>query len=437
MRTTTRSRRLGALTTAAGVLVGLAVTFAPPAAASTALGVANVHDYTDSTGVHHVYGQVINTTSAPVSALVDIILYDATQSIVGSQTADSFVSVLAPGEAAPFEAQLDPAATPYATYEAKAEAAPPTGPLNHAFTTTRTNEYVDGVGTRHIVGTVTNNNSTPASDVEVVFTFLGASGVVGAESIGAGDGSPIAPGATVPFDEPVNAQFPAYSSWTAITQSSSAPSGDGSGDPATGGGSTGGGGEGGTGGGAGNLNCNPTLTLSTKTVQVGRTTTVTASGATPGSKLTLEGYSRPSTTYAPIRTEVTVAPDGTIAPFAVRPPTSARVRLQVTGCTTPGTGQVISVIPGLGITVTRVATRTYVFSGKIIPGKQNLGRAIALYVGSGSATPTKRFTAKAAADGSYRAKLVLPRGATRAYWATGADMTNLAGKSAVKAFTSS
>ena len=432
MRTTTRTRRIGALTTAAGVLMGLAVTLAPAASAQTSLGVSNVHDYTDSTGVHHVYGQVINTTSAPVSALVDIILYDASRNIVGSQTADSFVSVLAPGDAAPFEAQLDPVGTPYATYEAKAEAAPATGPLNHAFTTTKTNEYVDGANVRHIVGTVKNNNTTPAADVEVVFTFLGAKGVVGAESIGAGDGSPIGPGATVPFDMPVNSLFPAYNSWSAITQSASAPSGDGAGEPSTGGGSTGG-----DGGGAGSLNCNPTLTLSTKTVQVGRTTTVTASGATPGSKLTLEGYSRPSTTYAPIRTEVTVAPDGTIAPFAVRPPTSARVRLQVSGCTTPGTGQVISVIPGLGITVTRVAPRTYVFSGKIIPGKQNLGRSIALYVGSGSATPTKRFTAKSASDGSYQAKLVLPRGATRAYWATGADMTNLAGKSAVKAFTSS
>ena len=38
-------------------------------------------------------------------------------------------------------------------------------------------------------------------------------------------------------------------------------------------------------------------------------------------------------------------------------------------------------------------------------------------------------------DGSYKATLTLPRGAAKAYWATGANMTNLAGKSAVKAFT--
>ena len=43
---------------------------------------------------------------------------------------------------------------------------------------------------------------------------------------------------------------------------------------------------------------------------------------------------------------------------------------------------------------------------------------------------------KSAADGTYRATLTLPRGATKAYWATGANMTNLAGKSATKAFTS-
>jgi hypothetical protein len=108
------------------------------------------------------------------------------------------------------------------------------------------------------------------------------------------------------------------------------------------------------------------------------------------------------------------------------------VRLRIAGCTTTGTEQVISVIPGLSITVTRVGVRTYTFSGKIIPGKQNTGRAIALYVGS---TPAKKLTVKSLADGTYKATLTLPRGATKAYWATGANMTNLAGKSATKSFT--
>jgi len=177
------------------------------------------------------------------------------------------------------------------------------------------------------------------------------------------------------------------------------------------------------------------MVLSTKTVSVGKTTTVSISHATPGSQITLEGYSRPSTTYAAIRSGVPASANGTTQSFDVRPPTSARVRLAVLGCSTKGSEQVIQVTPGLGITVARAGTRTYTFSGKIIPGKQNLGRAIALYVGSGTATPTKRWTAKSAADGSYKATLILPRGATKAYWATGANMTNLAGKSAVKAFT--
>ena len=56
---------------------------------------------------------------------------------------------------------------------------------------------------------------------------------------------------------------------------------------------------------------------------------------------------------------------------------------------------------------------------------------------SGSATPVKKAVARSLADGRYAWTLTLPRGATRAYWATGADMTNLAGKSAVRAFTSS
>ncbi|MEO6203956.1 MAG: hypothetical protein ABIO67_01010, partial [Mycobacteriales bacterium] len=88
-------------------------------------------------------------------------------------------------------------------------------------------------------------------------------------------------------------------------------------------------------------------------------------------------------------------------------------------------------------TTTRVSALRYRFEGKITPGKQNTGRAIFLYVGSGSGAPVKKATARSLSDGRYAWTLTLPRGAIRAYWATGADMTNLAGKSAVKSFTSS
>ena len=422
--TTSRTLRLGALTSAAAVLLSLAtVTIAGPASADASLPVTGVLQYDDLFGTRHIYGVITNNTSAPTGVQADLMLYAADNSVVGSAVGTSLVAVLAPGESAPFEAQpLDA----YDHFDVSGSPAATGTPLNHAFGLTKGADYTDGAGARHIQGSVKNNNTTSADNVTVVFTFLRADGaVVGADQVGVGAGGPLAAGASATFDMPVNDAFPAYSSWTAMAQSDTAPSGDGTGTgPITGSDDE----------PTVTLNCNPTMRLSTRTVNVGQTTTVSVTGGTPGSKLTLEGYSRPSTTYAPIRSEVTIGPDGSVAPFAVRPPTSARVRLRIAGCTNTGTEQVISVIPGLGITVTRVGVRTYTFSGKIIPSKQNTGRAIALYLGS---TPVKKLTVKSAADGTYKATLTLPRGATKAYWATGANMTNLAGKSAVKSFNAS
>ena len=415
--------RAAALVASSALLMGVGVLSATPAGANGTLQVVNITEYTDGNGTRHVFGEVVNSGSTPVAALVDLTLYDGAD-LVGPESGEVLLSVIAPGGRAPFEAQ--PSAS-YTRIEASATAADSTPAFNHAFTVTKRPDFVDTAsGVRHIVGDVKNNNTTASSAVKIVFTFTNAAGgVVGAEAIGIGD---IAAGGSAPFDVPVATDFSSYDSWTAVAESPTPPSGDGTepppatgtdDDPTV------------------TLNCNPVMSLSTKTVNVGQTTNVSVAGATPGSKIGLEGYSRPSTQYAPIRLEVTVAPNGTITPIAVRPPTSARVRLQVTGCSTPGTGQVISVIPGLGITVTRLGTRTYRFSGKIIPGKQNVGRAISLYLGSGTAAPVKKITVKSGADGSYGVNLSVPRGPARAYWATGADMTNLAGKSAVKAFTSS
>jgi len=418
----TRRLRTIALGAASALLLGLGTIAATPATAAGSLQVVNTTEYTDGNGTRHIFGEVVNNGADPVAALVDLALYDADNNLVGPESGEVFLAVVAPHGRAPFEVQ--PSAS-YSRFEATATAADPTPPYNHAFTVTKRPDFVDSAsGVRHIVGDVRNNNTTASSAVSVVLTFTNATGgVIGAEAIGIGD---LAAGASDSFDIPVNTDFAAYEAWSAVAESATPASGDGAEPPPA------------TGTDADptvTLNCNPTMRLSKKIVNVGTTTTVTVAGAVPGSKIALEGYSRPSTEYAPIRLESTVAPDGTITPIAVRPPTSARVRLQVSGCSTPGTGQVISVIPGLGITVTRVGPLKYRFDGKIIPGKQNTGRAISLYIGRGTATPVKKVVARSLADGRYSATVVLARGATRAYWATGADMTNLAGKSAVKAFS--
>ena len=424
--TSTRALRLGSLSTAAVVLVGLALTAASPAQADASLAIVSSQVTTDSLGYKHIVGEVVNNGDSPAAAHIDV-LYTNAGTPSGSDLGDAMLNSLSAGEKAPFDVQVDDTIT-YDSFDVVPSATPTAEP-NHNFAVAVAQVLaVPGSTSKQIKGSVRNNNTTAADNVTVVFTFYGDDGkAVGGEEMGTDAVGAVLPGQSASFTETSNPDLPAWTRFSYVVQSptppakdpsaSPTPSSDPTSPPET------------------TLNCNPTMRLSTKTVNVGRTTTVSISNATPGSQITLEGYSRPSTTYAAIRNGVTVAANGTAQSFDVRPPTSARVRLSVLGCSKTGTEQVIQVIPGLGISVTRVGTRTYTFAGKIIPGKQNLGRAIALYVGSGTATPTKRYTAKSAADGSYKTTLVLPRGAAKAYWATGANMTNLAGQSAVKAFT--
>jgi len=420
--TSPRSLRFGALSSAAVVLVGLAVAAAAPAHADASLQVVSDQVTTDSLGYQHIVGEVVNTGASAAGAHIDV-MYTSGGTPSGSDFTDAMLDSLAAGEKAPFDVQVDPGVA-WDAYSLSVTPNPTAEP-NHNFATTISSVLKDpGSTSKQINGSVRNLNTTSADDTTVVFTFYGADGkAVGGEPISVTAAS-IAPGASSTFTETSNPDLPAWTTFGYVVQSVSPLAADPSASPTPTAQPT-------------NppdrvLNCNPTMRLSTKTVSVGKTTTVSISGATPGSQITLEGYSRPSTTYAAIRNGVVAAADGTAPSFGVRPPTSARVRLSVLGCTTTGAEQVIQVIPGLGITITRVSGRTYAFSGKIIPGKQNTGRAISLYLGS---TPVKKLTVKSAADGSYKATLTLPRGATKAYWATGANMTNLAGKSAVKAFT--
>lgn len=409
-------RRL-ALLVASTSLAGTAVALAPPAAADGALTVTGVSTFTDSNGTRHVFGEVVNNGPTAVSAQADLVYKDATGAIIGGDVGEPFLKVIAPGGRAAFEAQPQ---DDYPNMDVTASAMDTGAVYNHAFEVTKVGDFRDpSTNARQFAITVKNTNSAPAEDVTLAVTFYRTDGrVSGAETFGVGT---LAAGAVGRVEAPVNPEFPDVDSWQAVAESSSAPTGTGTEPPPASGDST---------DTPTTLTCNPVMKLSRTTVNVGSTTSVSVSGATPGSKLMLEGYSRPSTDYAPIRKEVVVGPNGTVAAFDVRPPTSARVRLGIAGCSTPGTGQVISVVPGLSNSVTRVRTRTYTFAGKILPGKQNTGRAIALYVNG-----VKKLTVKAAADGSYKATVTLARGATKAWWATGADMTNLAGKSAVKAFT--
>ena len=119
----------------------------------------------------------------------------------------------------------------------------------------------------------------------------------------------------------------------------------------------------------------------------------------------------------------------------VKPSTAARIRLQVRGCSNPGTGQVITVTPLLTITATRVAPFTFRFDGKITPAKANTGRLITLYYQASGAAPVGKGTAHSLASGAYSATLTFakaPPTTLQFFWGTGANQTNSAARSAVR-----
>ena len=333
-----RVARSTALTATAALVTGLLVGLAAPAQAAAGATVQpNSSSWVDSNGTRHIVGEVTNTGDVAIAAPhIDLEVQDGSGATVESTFADASVDALAPGESSPFEAQTS--VPSYGGFRVIAVSADPVGfTPNHNLTPCVTQVFRDPAGNRQLGGTLRNDNRTAAADPQVVFTFYdGAGKVVGLDTASTDSGTPIAAGSAVSFTEVVNHEAPAYTRYAMLASSSDLA------DPGPNAGS----------GCAGSppaeqaLDCNPLMTLSSKAIVTGQGVTVSVSG-TPRSFVTLEGYSRPSTDYAAIRRDVQLDETGRIAPFVVRPSTAARVRLQVRGCSTPGTGQVITVTPVL------------------------------------------------------------------------------------------
>lgn len=419
------ARRAGALLSAAALAAGALVAVAGPARADAAASVTSTSTYVDSLGIRHLVGEVANTGTVDLLApRVDMQVTDPSGAVVDTPFADAALAVLAPGEKAPFETQTS--ATSYGGFRVVAVSAQPSGRApNHNLAVTVTQRFVDAQGNRQLSGTVRNDNRTSADAPQVVVTYYDAAGTaVASDTTSTDNGAALAPGATAGFTTIAGPDVPAFSSFALVGESptpadrnpDAPPPSSGPPPPETA------------------LNCDPTMTLSTHQVVTGQSVTVAVTG-TPGSYVTLEGYSRPSTDYAPIRRDVQLDGAGAAAPFAVRPSTAARIRLQVRGCATPGTGQVIAVTPVLTVTATRLAPFRYRFAGKISPAVANTGRAISLYYQASSGAPVRKGIARSAADGTYAATLSFLPGRTQRlafFWGTGADQTNSAARSATR-----
>jgi hypothetical protein len=135
--------------------------------------------YTDSVGYLWVVGEVENTGSVTAEfGQVDLAYEDGGGTLLATDEAFTLLDSINPGQKSPFETIAPPPSGYVQTVITGISDFSSSTPANTNFTTVVTNTYIDGSGFPNIVGTVTNDNTTTASYVEVVFTFYDSSGNV-------------------------------------------------------------------------------------------------------------------------------------------------------------------------------------------------------------------------------------------------------------------
>ena len=124
--------------------------------------------------------------------------------------------------------------------------------------------------------------------------------------------------------------------------------------------------------------CDPSVSVSRTDMTVGEESIISVSGVSAGRAVTLFAYSRPSTEYKVARGPTAASASGTVS-WSIKPGTNTRIYVQVDGCATSSATQAITVHPVLSLQATRLGTKSYRFSGLILPAAANVGRAVGLY----------------------------------------------------------
>lgn len=234
MVTTRLCAALAALVAAAAAAIA-----APAAWADTPLTVLSSSAWTDSAGYLHVVGEVQNPSASPTQFnQVVINYYNASGSLLTTDTTYTQLDPMTAGQKAPFEDDIQPPAG-YDHYSVSGASGTPGGTPNQNFTVKVTNDYTDSAG-EHVVGTVTNNNTTAAQFVQPVFTFYDSFGKVvdvNATFVSTDSSSTVQPGQSAPFQLDRLSGAPTYATESVTAQSSTAPS-SGSGGASGGGGNT-------------------------------------------------------------------------------------------------------------------------------------------------------------------------------------------------------
>lgn len=170
--------------------------------------------------------------------------------------------------------------------------------------------------------------------------------------------------------------------------------------------------------------CDPPVRVSASEVTIGQPVDIDVSGLVPGRAVSLEGYARPSTTYAQLRAPTQPADDGTVR-FTVRPTTNTRLRVRVAGCTQDASSRVLVVHPVLSLRATRAGPRQYTFAGAIVPGRQNAGRLVALYYQATGGAKVRRGVLTVGSDGTYRLGVTFSGSARLTFFVqTGSNVVN-------------
>jgi plastocyanin len=200
--------------------------FAGSIAPGDGLTVLSTSSWLDRYGIRRVVGQIDNTggvNRSMIEVVVDV--YDASGRLVATESNLADVAVLAPAERAGFEVGFSPPAGSH-HYTVAASGQPTDRHPNHAFTVEVTNRYADTIGQEHIVGRVTNNNTTAAGFVSVYGTFFDSGWRVldQEETLVEGSGASLAANGTGSFELIRWPGAPSYTGWSFMAESSTDPS---------------------------------------------------------------------------------------------------------------------------------------------------------------------------------------------------------------------
>jgi hypothetical protein len=153
---------------------------------------------------------------------------------------------------------------------------------------------------------------------------------------------------------------------------------------------------------------------------------VTAHGA-PGTTVELYAYSRPNTTYAVVRTDVTDAAGNVV--FTVKPGTNTRLYAHYKGgaASSDSVSKVINVHTALSLSAYRDGVRKYHFQGRNLPRLS--GQLITLYrIDNG--TEIRTATVKTNSSGIWRIDRTFSGSGTFTFVArTSQTLNNAAGRS--------